>query len=293
MNYTAGDLIWTKNVKRDKGDAWAYMEYDVGDIFPLNWAEGRFKMGYTDAKKIPEGELILIFQSVNRKSGAVPGTYLTHIVSPIDSEVVPIANSSHPFTRKVVVIARDNKPIPKPAFLDFREPNRGWACPLQTIKPLDEFSSISLSDLQNLFWNSFKNKDVEAGEIIPLSTNFSELEQIHEALEGEEKYRISRHKYYERDPIIIAKKKALAVENTTLFCEACEFDFERHYNGHGTGFIECHHKFPIAKNGIRTTQLEDLALVCSNCHRMLHRKNKAGNYYTVPELRTLYKTSKA
>ena len=41
----------------------------------------------------------------------------------------------------------------------------------------------------------------------------------------------------------------------------------------GNGFIECHHKIPLSKyvkNNV--TKLEDLALVCSNCHRMLHKE---------------------
>lgn len=293
MEYAAHDLIWTKNVKREQGDAWAYMEYQVGDIFPLNWPKGRFDMGYTDARKVPERQLILIFQSVNRKSGAIPGTYLTHIVSPIDSKVDTLPDSTHPYTRKVVVIARNSNPIPKPSFLDFREPNRGWACPLQTIKPLNKSQVISLPELQNLFWDLFENKDIQARAIIPIDSDLAELEQQEEALEGEEKYRISRHKYYERDPSIIAKKKAIARKNGNLSCEACLFDFGKRYNGHGTGFIECHHIYPIAGNGIRTTRLEDLALVCSNCHRMLHRRNVQGSYYSVGELRDLCESAKS
>jgi 5-methylcytosine-specific restriction protein A len=35
--------------------------------------------------------------------------------------------------------------------------------------------------------------------------------------------------------------------------------------------IEAHHILPLAQAGATTTRLADLALVCSNCHRMLHR----------------------
>ncbi|WP_203532401.1 hypothetical protein, partial [Muricauda sp. TY007] len=37
----------------------------------------------------------------------------------------------------------------------------------------------------------------------------------------------------------------------------------------------------------QTTKYEDLAIVCSNCHRMLHRKTFEGNYPTVDELRSI------
>ncbi|MBV2227622.1 HNH endonuclease [Sphingobacterium mizutaii] len=64
-------------------------------------------------------------------------------------------------------------------------------------------------------------------------------------------------------------------------------NFSDLYGIHGKGFIECHHIFPIAKHGKRTTTLDDLALVCSNCHRMLHRKNIDSGFYTIEELKSL------
>lgn len=58
----------------------------------------------------------------------------------------------------------------------------------------------------------------------------------------------------------------------TFACSVCGFDFARTYGEVGYGFIEAHHKVPIAQlePGAKT-RLEDLAAVCSNCHRMLHR----------------------
>ena len=58
------------------------------------------------------------------------------------------------------------------------------------------------------------------------------------------------------------------------------------YGLHGNAFIECHHNIPI-RAGQRITQIEDLALVCSNCHRMFHRKKADSRYYTVGELRDI------
>ena len=40
----------------------------------------------------------------------------------------------------------------------------------------------------------------------------------------------------------------------------------------GVGFIEAHHTTPVSKlGGTEKTRVADLALVCSNCHRILHR----------------------
>jgi predicted HNH restriction endonuclease len=58
-----------------------------------------------------------------------------------------------------------------------------------------------------------------------------------------------------------------------LKCEVCQFDFKDHYGDIGEGYIEGHHTKPISEmNENELTILEDIALVCANCHRMLHRK---------------------
>ena len=82
-----------------------------------------------------------------------------------------------------------------------------------------------------------------------------------------------RHRKLERDGSIPleAKIKRLA-ETGKLECEACGLDFEKRYGSIGVGFIEAHHKKLVSQlNGKEKTRISDLALVCSNCHRMLHR----------------------
>ena len=57
-----------------------------------------------------------------------------------------------------------------------------------------------------------------------------------------------------------------------LECEVCRFDFEVKYGERGVAFIECHHIVKLTKLRPHSkTRLEDLVLVCANCHRMLHR----------------------
>jgi predicted HNH restriction endonuclease len=44
----------------------------------------------------------------------------------------------------------------------------------------------------------------------------------------------------------------------------------------GQGFIEVHHVIPLSQSaGPRRTDLDDLLLVCSDCHRMIHRTYEA------------------
>jgi 5-methylcytosine-specific restriction protein A len=82
-----------------------------------------------------------------------------------------------------------------------------------------------------------------------------------------------RHIARERDPKIRAKKIA-AVRRATgsVACEACGFDFAKTYGTRGIDFIECHHRVPLHVSGQTKTKLADLVLLCSNCHRMIHRQ---------------------
>jgi 5-methylcytosine-specific restriction protein A len=56
-----------------------------------------------------------------------------------------------------------------------------------------------------------------------------------------------------------------------IACEACGFDFFETYGDRGSDYIECHHRTPLHVTGPVKTQLKDLTLICSNCHRMIHR----------------------
>jgi 5-methylcytosine-specific restriction protein A len=90
-------------------------------------------------------------------------------------------------------------------------------------------------------------------------------------MEGQIIYKL--HKLRERDKDIVRHKKSEALSNLGyLACEVCIFNFHKFYGEIGQGYIECHHRTPLSKFKIESrTTLEDLALVCSNCHRMLHR----------------------
>lgn len=90
--------------------------------------------------------------------------------------------------------------------------------------------------------------------------------------EGKASYAI--HRKLERNPKLASKAKNNRLKATgDLRSDVCNFSFQKCYGPIGVGFIEAHHTVPISKfKGRKTiTRLEDIALVCSNCHRMLHR----------------------
>lgn len=80
------------------------------------------------------------------------------------------------------------------------------------------------------------------------------------------------HRVRERNASLTKKKKKEVKKQTgRLACEVCGFAFSDRYGELGEGFIECHHRLPLAAHNERITRTADLALVCSNCHRMIHR----------------------
>lgn len=96
-----------------------------------------------------------------------------------------------------------------------------------------------------------------------------------ESPEGRLLYRL--HVRRERNRRLVTKKKTEALAAFgRLACEVCGFDFALTYGSDGAGVIEAHHRVPLAVAGQSVTRLKDLALVCSNCHAMLHhRKNRS------------------
>ncbi|MGQ5225085.1 HNH endonuclease [Streptomyces sp. yara] len=111
----------------------------------------------------------------------------------------------------------------------------------------------------------------------------AEEEDDYSAREG--RLLIRRHRSRERDQRLRKRKIDAALrQGHGLACEACGFDFEATYGVRGAGYIECHHVVPLHEVGEGRTKLRDLALICSNCHRMIHRK---APWPTPEELRRL------
>jgi 5-methylcytosine-specific restriction protein A len=96
-------------------------------------------------------------------------------------------------------------------------------------------------------------------------------EGLEEAPEG--RILTKKHLVRERNRKLVQSKINRVLQQTSkLECEVCSFNFAATYGSRGDGFIECHHTKPVATLDAQSkTHIDDLALVCSNCHRMIHR----------------------
>ncbi|WP_292344394.1 HNH endonuclease [Mesorhizobium sp.] len=90
-----------------------------------------------------------------------------------------------------------------------------------------------------------------------------------------------------RNPKIVAQAKAYY----GAVCQACDLDFETFYGTLGKDYIECHHINPLSgRDGEgEVTAIQDLAMLCANCHRMVHRKTPC---LTVKELKRAIRSSR-
>ena len=131
--------------------------------------------------------------------------------------------------------------------------------------------------------NNFEYKDViTALSNITQKTSDKKLkvEQFEEdGIINEGVQEFSKSKTYERSN----KLRKYAIEhfgdNGVICCNACNFIFEKFYGKElGEGFIEIHHIKPVFQyegddtNKSISQALQNLVPLCSNCHRMIHRK---------------------
>ncbi|OZI09192.1 restriction endonuclease [Siphonobacter sp. BAB-5385] len=127
---------------------------------------------------------------------------------------------------------------------------------------------------------------LETAELDPyedLTLNVHESQEYQEYQEGNQKQRLST--YYERNP---ALRKQVLLNYKDLSCAVCEFNFEATYGEWGKGFIHVHHLNPVSQAGItKPDPHKDFALLCPNCHAMVHRKKD--RLLSIEELKQLFK----
>jgi len=149
-------------------------------------------------------------------------------------------------------------------------------CPQQFWHPLQSGISIKDEVLPTLheLWAEITGTEKEDKNSFIEESSF---------IEGREKFVYATK--YERDP----KVRKAFLKGKKLKCEVCGFDFENAYGDLGKGYIEVHHKHPVSQ-GVRMTDLDnDLVMLCSNCHKMIHRGRD--HMITVEELKKIIERS--
>lgn len=97
-----------------------------------------------------------------------------------------------------------------------------------------------------------------------------------------------KHKARERNSQVIYNAKSnFKKKHGKLFCEICNFDFENKYGELGKDFIEAHHTIAVSDmEAGHLTKPNDIAMLCSNCHKMIHKRRP---WLTMDNLKAILK----
>lgn len=138
------------------------------------------------------------------------------------------------------------------------------------------FDSLARRSITNIKWKDHGNSTFAPADADwTLRDSFDEIDlAANFQLSEEGKRQVIEHIMIERIQrnsrnVKIKKKTVLELTNA-LRCEICEFDFAAGYRGIGNAFCEVHHIRELA-SGRQEPTLDDLAILCANCHRMIHR----------------------
>jgi len=105
---------------------------------------------------------------------------------------------------------------------------------------------------------------------------------IHTLAATEGRRRLVLHLQRERNQTVVRNKKKQAA---SLDCEVCGFSFSRAYSNAASDYCEVHHLLPLSEVEQSTrTRMEDLAILCANCHRVVHLHNPP---YTLNQVRSM------
>jgi 5-methylcytosine-specific restriction protein A len=95
-------------------------------------------------------------------------------------------------------------------------------------------------------------------------------------MDFEDATKLRLHKRIERNASLSKKVKKLQGD----VCKVCGIKFEDIYGSIGKGYIEAHHLRPLASLKGQKVPMDpdkDFAVLCSNCHRMVHRSGCVDN----------------
>lgn len=181
----------------------------------------------------------------------------------------------------------------------FRNAN-GVAMKLMNLRSLDPMHRdegrvglAAASRADNAVWQEFADdiprlhllatairRAIESGLLSPEMPDDDEV-GIAQAPEGRVFTRV--HLARERNPRLVKEcKRRFLKKHKRLYCEACGFDFGSKYGNDKGGIIDCHHTNPVhTLDAGHQTKVEDLVLLCSNCHRVVHSNRQ---WLTIPEL---------
>lgn len=236
---------------------------------------------------------LIMFNEFGEMSTSELIQLLTDAFEPIghDSEILSGRNDTY-FSQKVRNISRSRKELEE--YVDYSRNH--WKIKGEGIKFLDDNSDLIEEVKIILFDTSFSYSDkltvIERAirhlfpkktgrrkiDKTPLPTNSNNKIMVFDETVSEGKEFVKSVKVRERSRKLRDKAVQYYTVNGKISCDICGFDFHDNYGELGKGYIEIHHKKPVYmiesddQEKVMSEALKNLAPVCPNCHRMLHRR---------------------
>ena len=139
------------------------------------------------------------------------------------------------------------------------------------------------SKMDKSVWNEYGNKpdlvSKLANVIISSCGNyFNENEELNSVVRDDETFAEGKiiteiHNRKERDEKLRPKIIEIRKRDGKLFCDICGIRPYFDDSIDECAFYECHHIVPLSQiDGDTKTKVNDIAFLCANCHRAIHRK---------------------
>ena len=172
------------------------------------------------------------------------------------------------------------------AIVDLKWEERGWGREvfyyLEDIMVFED--PITKFDIQKI-WKDFKKFNSVAQNVPEMYMDAinklcEEREKAHIPILGSNESFVinkaegNRIEFYTTRYERVLKYREAAIKIHGTKCQICGFDFKNKYGYIGENYIEVHHKKPLFSldEKLIPNPETDLVTICSNCHRMIHRK---------------------
>lgn len=161
----------------------------------------------------------------------------------------------------------------------FRNPD-GVAFKLQNLRQLATGKGLSnVSEMDRKVWSEFGSDPEKVKQLAGLIKGAVSLRELHQEVsdwkEEDEFYEgrvlTELHKTRERDPRIRDRLLKLRRGSGILSCDMCSAKAQSFDPALEDAAFEVHHLIPLSMTMERTIRLTEVALLCANCHRLLHR----------------------